>query len=383
MRLLEFQAKRILAKSGIPVPPSRLLRLPSEVAGLSFPAVLKAQVPIGGRGKAGGIRVVHHAVEACVQVEELLTTQIRGYPVRAILAEPKVEVRREFYLALLVDARTNQPMVMASPAGGMEIEQIARQTPERIIYNPIDPWIGLPSYVIRSLGKTLAIRDGASLSAILEAMVGLLASHDATLVEINPLAETPDGLVALDAKIVLDDKAAYRHPGLFAWLREEQNELGRTDKTRAELLAEERRISYILLDGEIGLITDGAGTGMLTLDLIQEAGGRAANFCEMGGLANAEIMAQSMEVVLANPRVKALLISLIGGLTRMDEMAEGIACYLERHPAAVPLIVRMCGTQEEVGKATLRRVGIEPFDDLDEAVQHVVRVVEGSSPCPF
>lgn len=381
MRLFEFQAKRLLAECGVPVPPGIVIRSPSEAAGLAFPAVLKAQVPVGGRGKAGGIRMVHQATEARSAVEELLGAQIRGYPVRAILAEPRVKVLRELYLALLVDPRTNRPMVMASTAGGMEIEEIARQAPEQIVRKPFDPFIGLPSHLIRSLGKALAVRDAASLRAILEAMVSLFTSQDATLVEINPLAETPDGLLALDAKIVLDDKAAYRHTELFARLSEEQKELGRTDKTLAEVLAEERRITYILLEGDIGLITDGAGTGMLTLDLIQEAGGRPANFCEMGGLANAEIMAQAMEVVLANPEVKALLISLIGGLTRMDEMAEGIVRYLECHPVTVPLIVRMCGTQEEVGKAALRRVGIEPFDDLDEAVRRVVQVAEGASPC--
>jgi succinyl-CoA synthetase beta subunit len=173
---------------------------------------------------------------------------------------------------------------------------------------------------------------------------------------------------------VLDDKAAYRHASRFTRLREEQKDLGRTDKTWAEHLAEQRGITYVLLEGNIGMIADGAGTGMLTLDLIQDAGGCAANFCEMGGLANGGIMCQAIEVVLANPNAKAFLISLIGGLTRMDEMAEGIVRYLEQHEAAVPLVVRMCGTQEEVGKATLRRVGIEPFDDLLEAVRCVVEL---------
>jgi succinyl-CoA synthetase beta subunit len=218
----------------------------------------------------------------------------------------------------------------------------------------------------------MGIEDVAGLGAIIRQMYAILQAYDATLVEINPLAETPNGLVALDAKVVLDDKAVYRHADLFATLRDEHRGLDRTERTRAEQLAEERDITYVLLDGDIGLIADGAGTGMLTLDLIQDAGGQAANFCEMGGLANAETMRQSIEVVLANPQVKALLITLIGGLTRMDEMADGIAQYLKQNEAPVPMVIRMCGTQEEVGKATLRKVGVDTFDDLTAAVQRVV-----------
>jgi succinyl-CoA synthetase beta subunit len=271
-------------------------------------------------------------------------------------------------------------MVMASAAGGVEIEQVARQTPERIVSKPIDPFIGLPSYTARFLAKVLQIQDGATLGAILEGMYTLLGTHDATLVEINPLAETPEGLVALDAKIVLDDKATYRHAAQFASLREEQRGLSYVEKTLAEQLAQERGITYVLLPGDVGLIADGAGTGMLTLDLIGDAGGRGANFCEMGGHANATVMCQAMEVVLANPQVRALLISLIGGMTRMDEMADGIVRYLEQRETSVPLVVRMCGTQEEVGKATLRRVGIEPYDDLSAAVQRAVELARTQAP---
>jgi succinyl-CoA synthetase beta subunit len=382
VRLFEFQAKRILAEYGIPVPQSTLLRSPSNVADIPFPAVLKVQVPVGGRGKAGGIRMANSAVEARALAEELFASEIIGHPVRAILAEHKAKVDREMYVAVLFDRHSNRPMVMASAVGGVDIEQVARQNPERIVRKQIDPFIGLQPHTTRFLGRAVQIEDIAGFGAILEAMYTLLCAYDATLVEINPLAETPDGLVALDAKIVLDDKAAYRHASQFARLREEQKGLGRVDKTWAEHLAEERGITYVLLDGDIGLIADGAGTGMLTLDLIQDAGGHAGNFCEMGGLANASIMCQAIEVVLANPRVKALLISLIGGLTRMDEMAVGIVRYLEQHEAAVPLVVRMCGTQEEVGKATLQAVGIEPFDDLLEAVQRVVDLARAQERWP-
>jgi succinyl-CoA synthetase beta subunit len=377
MRLYEFQAKRLLAEYGIPVPPSTLLRSPADAAGVACPAVLKAQVLAGGRGKAGGIRVANNPAEAGALAQDLLGAQIRGYPVQAILAEQKTDARRELYLALLLDRHSNRAMVMASATGGVDIEQVARENPERIVRRLIDPFAGLQPHTSRFLGKALQIENPAVLRTILEGMYALLRACDATLVEINPLAETPDGLVALDAKVILDDKAAYRHTDWFASLREEQQSLGRTDQTRAERLAEERGITFVLLEGDTGLIADGAGTGMLTLDLIQDAGGRAANFCEMGGHANASIMCQAIEVVLANPKVKALLISLIGGLTRMDEMADGIVRHLEQHEAAVPLVVRMCGTQEEAGKATLRAAGIEPFDDLLAAVQCAVERARG------
>jgi succinyl-CoA synthetase beta subunit len=191
-------------------------------------------------------------------------------------------------------------------------------------------------------------------------------------VEINPLVETPNGLVALDAKLLLDDKAEFRHADRFAKIRKEQKDLDKAPKTEAERLAAEREITYVALDGDVAMIADGAGTGMLTLDLIQDEGGRAANFCEMGGLANAKITNESIEVVLANPRAKVLLITLIGGLTRMDEIAEGIDQYVRAHGKSIPMVVRMCGTQEEVGKATLKAIGIEPFDDMAKAVQAAV-----------
>jgi len=374
MRLLEFQAKRILSEHGIPVPKSVLLTSAADVAGLTLPAVLKAQVPVGGRGKAGGIRLAKGTEEAATVVSELLGTDIKGHSVQAILAEEKTEITGEVYLALLFDRRANLPMVMASTAGGVDIEQVAQETPERIVKKCINPFIGLQPHTIRYLAKALGIEDVAGLGAIVQQMYAILQAYDATLVEINPLAVTPTGLVALDAKMVLDDKAAYRHRDLFATLREERKKLDKSERTPVEQLAEERDITYVPLDGDVGMIADGAGTGMLTLDLIQDAGGRPANFCEMGGLANADIMCQSIEVVLANPRVKVLLITLIGGLTRMDEMAEGVAQYLKQNEAPVPMVIRMCGTKEEVGKATLREVGMEPFDDLPEAVQNAVEL---------
>ena len=376
MRLLEFQAKRILAQHDIPVPKSVLLTSTTDVAKLMLPAVLKAQVPVGGRGKAGGIRVVEGAEEATAVASELFNLVIRGHEVQVILAEEKTEILKEIYLAVLYDKQVNVPMVMASTAGGVDIEQVAKETPERIVKKRIDPFIGLQPYTVRYLARALGIDDLASFDAIVRQMFAVLRGYDATLVEINPLVVTPSGFTALDAKMVLDDKAAFRHAELFVALREEQEKLDKKELTLAEQLAKKRDMTYVLLDGDIGLIADGAGTGMLALDLVRDAGGHPANFCEMGGLADAETMCQSIEVVLANPNVKALLITLIGGLTRMDHMADGIVQYLQQHEAPVPMVIRVCGTQEKVGKATLRQAGMDTFDDLPEAVQAIIRLTK-------
>ena len=376
MRLYEFQAKRIFAEHGIPIPESSLLTTPADVVELALPAVLKAQVPVGGRGRAGGIRIADDKAQAELAVQDLLGTELRGHSVGAILAERKTDILREIYLAVLLDQRANQVMVMANAAGGVDIEQVARQNPEKIVTKHLDPFLGLPQFAIRTVAKALGMQDAKEFPAVLQAMVDILWTYDATLVEINPLAETPNGLMALDAKVVLDDKAAFRHADLFARLQEEQKMLDHRIRTCAEQLAEEHDLTYVLLDGNVGLIADGAGTGMLGLDLIQDAGGHPANFCEMGGLANAEVMCQAIEVVLANPRVDALLITLIGGLTRMDEIADGIVQYLQQHMVQVPLVIRMCGTQEELGKATLQEAGIEAFDDLPTAVGAVVSLAK-------
>ena len=377
MRLVEFQAKRIFSEHGIPVPKNILLESSVDLENLPYPVVLKAQVPVGGRGKAGAIKTVSDANEAAAVLDELLSIRIKGNPVQAVLAEKKVEVQKELYLAILIDKRAGLPVIMASAAGGIDIEQVARESPERIVKKHIDPSIGLSDYTVRYLAKRIGVeehlRDFAKLTY---SLFDIFQSYDGTLVEINPLAVTATGLIALDAKIVLDDKAAYRHGDLFGKLKAEQTWPGRDGRSRSEELAEEKGITYVPLGGDVGMISDGAGTGMLTLDLIQDAGGQAANFCELGGQAGTESVRQALEVVLANPQVKVLLISLIGGLTRMDDVADGIVRYLEQHGRAVPLVIRMCGTQEKVGKEKLRAVGIEAFEDLEETVRAAVKLAK-------
>ena len=375
MRLLEFQAKRMLQEHGIPVPKGVLMSSPGEMNKVTYPSVLKAQVPVGGRGKAGAIQIVRREEDGAAMVKKLFDATVKGYPVQAVLAEEWVEIRKELYLAYLIDKENNLPLVMASAEGGVEIEEVARKNPERVIQKHIDPFLGLQDFNLRPLTKALKA-EFQSLRALVEAMVRLFHEQDATLVEINPLAVTAKGLIALDAKIVLDDKAAHRHGDLFKSLQAEQRSSDKRVRTVSEELAEGTGITYVPLDGDVGMIADGAGTGMLTLDLIHQYGGKAANFCELGGLSDAETMEKSIQVILSNPRVKVLLIGLIGGMTRMDEMGEGIYQYLKKADRRPPIVVRICGTKADVGKARLKEVGIEAYEDLSAAVQDAVRRVK-------
>jgi succinyl-CoA synthetase beta subunit len=377
MRLLEFQAKRIFAEYKIPVPEHALMEGPDDTSRIHFPVMLKAQVPAGKRGKAGGIQRAADAGEAAMIVETLLETEINGFPVQAVLAEAYVEVVREMYLSLLMDREAGQPLLVASGVGGVDIEEIAESHPEQIVKQRVDPCLGILPYMVRFIASALEIEDPAAVGGVMSGMYSIFEEEDATLVEINPLAQTDRGLIALDAKVVLDDKASFRHRDLHAVLRREQQRLVRTESSAAEALAREKDITYVLLDGNVGLIADGAGTGMAAVDLIKDAGGSPANFCEMGGLADARTIEESMGVVLANPRVQSLLITLIGGLTRMDHMGEGIARYVRTRDLNVPLVVRMCGTKEEVGKRLLREAGLQALDDLQQAVEQAVELARG------
>jgi len=372
MRLLEFQAKQILRENGIAVPAGCLVTTSDDLNNLKLPAVLKAQVPVGGRGKAGVVKMVDRVSEAEQVAREILETTVNGYPVQALLAEEAVDVQQELYISLLTDKQLNMPLLMSSAAGGIDIEAVARQTPEKIKKQHLDPMVGIQDFVLRALAKSLGVEDRKALGSVVHKLWDIAHKKDTTLIEINPLAVTPKGLVALDAKILLDDKAAYRHPDLFSRIEAEQKNLDKRPRSGPQKMAAERRINYIPLDGDIGMIADGAGTGMLTMDMIHDAGGRPANFCEMGGMANTKIMQSTMEVVLGDGRLKCLIISLIGGLTRMDEMAAGIVNYLEQHGRSVPIVVRMCGTKAEVGLPMLQEAGVDTYEDLDQTVRTAV-----------
>ena len=372
MRLLEFQAKRLLSLHGIVVPNGTLVTDSDEFAQLRYPAVLKAQVPVGGRGKAGAIAKVDNAEQAVEVGRKLFEMTIGTYPIRQILVEELIPVERELYLSIVVDKVQPVPLLLASAEGGIDIEEVGRLSPEKIHRFRADPCLGFVVPVIRYLSSQLSVQVDP-LGGFVRALLEVFHAYDATMVEINPLAVVGNDLVALDAKITLDDNASFRHGQLHAELAAEQR-VSNLDNCSPEDTLKKLGIAYVSLEGNVALISDGAGTGMLTLDLIEDAGGRPANFCELGGAAGAETMQHALGVVLSNPNASVVLISLLGGLTRMDDVAAGVIAYMKDHDIEIPLVVRMCGTQEEAGRAMLQEVGIKTLDDLPSAVQVAVNL---------
>jgi succinyl-CoA synthetase beta subunit len=370
MNLFEFEGKAILAQYGIPVPRSFLLGASSEEVPIPWPVVLKAQTLTGGRGKAGGVRVCTSTGQCESLAKEILGMSIAGHKVHAVLAEERINVLREFYLSLTLQGARSKPLLVLSGSGGMEIEAIAKSHPEKIIKVEIDPLIGIKPYQIRYSAKAAGIPAPSSFLRLIVNLYRLFRETDAALVEINPLALTEKGLIALDCKVVLDDQAAFRLTPLYGRIREGRARF----PSYREAEPDGTTITFVPLDGTVGLISDGAGTGMLALDLISDAGGRAACFCELGGITNPRVMYQAMQMALANPNVNSLLIVLIGGFNRMDEMAEGIAQYKREFGISVPVFTRMCGTMEETGKEIMRSEGLPVYDQLEKAVSDAVFV---------
>ncbi len=389
MNLHEYQAKRLFAEAGIPVPrgvpvdsPAMLDKVLAELEGDRF--VVKAQVHAGGRGKAGGVKLVEgrEALEAAVR--ELLGSRLvthqtgpEGLPVDTVYIEQPTDIDREFYLGMLVDRSQRRVAVMASAAGGMDIEQVAAETPERIHSLHVDPVTGLMPYQCRRLGFAIGL-DATRVRAftrILLALYRLFVDSDASLVEINPLVTTADGeLLALDAKINLDDNALYRHTDL-AELRDPRQE----DPREAE--AREWDLNYIHLDGNIGCMVNGAGLAMATMDLIKLQGGEPANFLDVGGTATAERVAEAFKLILSDEGVRAVLVNIFGGIVRCDLIAEGIVQAVREVDIRVPVVVRLEGTNAEQGRAMLAESGLNIVaeQDLETAAAKAVQLAGGAS----
>ena len=372
MKLYEFEGKRIFKEHGIPVPKGTLLVSPEEQGSINTPIVLKAQVLVGGRGKAGGIKVCDNASELSETLKNIFSMRIKGEHVGAILAEEKSEILRELYVSITFKGSSATPVLVFCASGGVEIERVAAENPEKIITMEIDPFIGPTSYQARYIARDMGYKDTNEVKRLIDNLYSVFKDCDATLVEINPLVVTPLGLVALDSKILLDDKSKFRQKDLFKLLAKEHSTIsGELNNER------EDTITFVPLSGSVGLISDGAGTGMLTLDLIKDAGGEAANFCEMGGITNPKVMYDAMSEVLNSPNVKSLLIVLIGGFNRMDEMAEGIIKYKAEHGLRVPVSIRMCGTLETVGMEMMDKAGIPTHKNLMDAVNNAVLFAGG------
>ncbi len=371
MKLHEFQAKGFLREYGIPVPEGRPASTPQEAraiaASIGFPVMVKAQVLVGGRGKAGGVKMAKSADEAEARARDILGMKIKGIEVQRVLMAAAVDIAAEFYVSLAVDRSGKTVQCIASASGGMDIEEIAATQPDRIIRFPLDPENGP---VAASHQGKLASAFGRELSdqawAILQGMYRLFSEKDCSLVEINPCAKTQQGkLIAADAKVIFDDNALFRHPEL-------ENLRSPEEYGADEMDARSNGLSYVGLEGTIGCIVNGAGLSMATMDLIKYFGGSPANFLDVGGSSNPEKVLNALRIILKHRGLTAILINIFGGITRCDDIARGIVMARERLSIPVPLVIRLIGTNEAEGRAILKGAGIDAYEDLTEAVQGVV-----------
>ena len=383
MRLYEFQAKKIFKDNGIPVPKGKLATCASEVEEIAKQiggaVVVKAQALVGRRGLAGGVRFADNSKEAGKVAEEILGSRIKCEEVQRVLVEEKIPVKEEFYIGITIDHDAGLPTVMVTSKGGIEIEILTKRFPEKLVKKTVDVFRGLPAYEAISMAKKIGLNNGraVSFSSAIRNLYGIFENYDAELVEINPFALTmKEEFIAVDAKLSLDDRAKFRHEGLVRDL-EDENPKPKEGSSYREYLAKKAGISsYVEFDGNIGIISDGAGTALLTLDLTRDYGGGPADFCELGGMINAEMMKNALEIVTSNQNVKVMLVTLIGGLTRMDEMAEGIARFLEGK-SKVPIVVRLAGTLEEEGKRILKRIGVDSSSDMYASIRKAVKLARG------
>lgn len=354
MRLYEYEGKELFRKFGIPIPTSRLARSPDEAAQaaaeIGYPVVLKAQVLTGGRGKAGGIKVVERPDEVASTAEKILAMTIKGYPVDAILIEPKLAVTKELYIGVTIDRAHYKLVLIASGEGGMDIEETAEKHPEKIVKRSLtveQPFYGFEAMEIaKAIGFSSAqIKD---VSSIITGLFRLFKSYDAKLVEINPLVITADGkMVAADSRISLDDDALFRHADLKGMGIEQRHEEG--EMTPREKQATEWGIPYLDLDGDIGMFPGGAGFGIMGNDFIQYYGGKPANFMDSGGGPTPERIAQMLVLLDENPQVKAIFGARFGGISRCDDFAKGVVMFLRGHGLSKPMVVRMTGNMWEEG----------------------------------
>ncbi len=372
MKLYEFEAKKIVRDYGIPVPDGMLARNIDEAVEaakkIGVPVVLKSQVLVGRRGLAGGIRIAETLEDVAREAENLFNTRIRGEEVKYLLIEKKIDFERELYLSLAIDRTARKYVFLASPLGGVEIEELVKQHPDKLLKLYIDPATGYSPYMSRTAAKFLELPKEMwkNLHNIMNSMYKLMRELDAELVEFNPLAVTRKGLIALDAKIRIDDNSLYRHPEL--------QDKALRELSLKEQIAKKYGFSYVELDGNIGIICNGAGLTMATMDLVAYYGGKPANFLDIGGGATRERVKEAAKLILTHERVKVVLINIFGGITRCDEVARGVIEAVEETGTHKPIVVRMLGTNEEEGRRILEEYGYKVFSEADEAVKKAVEL---------
>jgi len=381
MRLFEFESKPILAEYGIPIPKGMVASSMGEVEGalrsIQPPVVLKAQVTVGRRGKAGAVKVARTPEEAMGLSEELFGMEVHGQRVRRILIEEFIETAKELFLSITIDDSAGKPIILASSEGGVEIEELAREHPEKIVKGFVEPLKGLRGYEARRMAKAMGLSGPTMVEVgrILCALYEAFADYDATIVEVNPLAVTRAGdLCATGAVMIIDDDALDKHPGL----RERAEERIEDD---IERLAFRLGIPYVRLDGDIGIIGSGAGLATATVDVLRSYGGRPANFLDTGGRITYEHMKNCLDLVFRNPRVRALLVNLYGGINPIVEGAKGIADFVKERGLKVPMVVKVRGNFEEEAWRILEGAGIEVVKSsrTEEAAQRIVERLEGAA----
>ncbi|HKB29043.1 MAG TPA: ADP-forming succinate--CoA ligase subunit beta [Candidatus Limnocylindrales bacterium] len=389
MKIQEADAKRLLLDQGLPVPAWEVARNPAEaraaakrLLGTTGKVVIKAQVLVGGRGKAGGVKLVGSPAEAEATAATILGMSIKGSVVRKVLVAPAADIVREYYLAAVLDRAGRRILLMGSSEGGVEIEQVAAERPEAILTIHADPLLGLEDWQARTMAFEIGLGGHLKAAvAVAKGLVRTMLAFDADLVEINPLAivreagadEQPvERLVCLDAKITLDDSALYRHPELEAY-RDPDEEDPVDGEARAA------GINFIHLDGTIGCMVNGAGLAMTTMDLVKRAGGEPANFLDIGGGAKADKVEAAMRLILADPKVEAILVNIFGGITRGDEVARGLIEARAQQGRSVPMIVRIVGTNAEEAADLLRAARFETASSLDEAAAKAVAAAKAAS----
>ena len=372
MKLHEYQSKQIFARYGVPIPRGRVAVTSNEAKHIAEElggrVVIKSQVLVGGRGKAGGIRLAKNPEAAEEVAAQILSMEIKGLPVRKVLVDEAANIEHEIYLGITNDRAARRPVMMSSSAGGVEIEEVARLNPEKIVKVHIDPLLGLRDYQARDIatGIDLPREHWRTFGQICNGLWKAYVDCDATLAEINPLVITSDNrLVALDGKMVLDDNALFRHPDL-AEMRDLDVE------APSEIEARKYGLSFIKLDGNIGCMVNGAGLAMTTMDLLKLFGGEPANFLDIGGGAGADKVAAAMRIILTDPNVKAVLYNIFGGITRCDEVARGILSAMEEVRPKVPMVIRLVGTNAEEGRRLLAEANMITAETLADAAQKAV-----------
>ncbi len=377
MNIHEYQAKDILRKLGVPIPAGEVTATADgaeEIARrIGRPVVVKAQVHAGGRGKAGGVKLAQTPDEARERASKILGMQIKGLTVEKVLVTDAADIASEAYVGVILDRATKKPVFMVSPAGGIDIEEVAATTPEKILKLPIDTRYGLMTFQAMRLGFFLYsdLEKARAAAKIMQQLYTAFIQNGCSLAEINPLVVTPQGaVVALDAKMSIDDNELERHPELSA-LRDESAE------APSEVEARNANLTFIKLDGNVGCCVNGAGLAMATMDLVKYYGGEPANFLDIGGSSNPEKVVAALRIITSDPNVKAILFNIFGGITRTDDVANGIVTATKQNPLKVPIVIRLTGTNEEIAVKILKENGFSASSDMDEAVKQAVALATG------